>query len=76
MRWRRYLEAVDGPVEAGSAGALAGQATPTPSADGFHGCQDGGGRTQPTDFRIIELLGSHPIQGTRIHCMAIEHTGN
>jgi hypothetical protein len=74
VRQRRCLE--DEKAEACSAAALAGTATPTPSADGFHGCQDGGGHTQPTDFPTTELLGFHHIQDTPIHGMATEHTDN
>jgi hypothetical protein len=73
VRKRRCLE---DEAEAGSAEALAGTATPTPSADDFHGCQDGGGHTQPMDLPITELLGFHHIQDTPIHGMATEHTGN
>jgi len=73
VRQRRCLE---DEAEAGSAEALAGAAIPTPSADGFHGCQDGGGHTPPTGFPIIELFGFHHIHNTPIHGMATEHTGN
>lgn len=62
-------------VKAGSAGVSAeASVTPTPSADGFHGCQGGGGRTQPMGFRFMELLGSHNISDMHIHGMDIEHT--
>jgi len=67
---------VDGSVEAGSAGASAGPAIPTPSADGFHGYQDGGGPTQHTDFHIMELLGSHHTRDTHTHGTVIDNTGD
>jgi hypothetical protein len=82
VRRSRCLE--DEEAEAGSAEASAGAATPTFSADDFHGCQDGGGHTQhtqhiqhtqPMEFHITELLGFHHIQDTLIHNMATEHTG-
>lgn len=82
VRQKRCLE--DEEEEAGSAKASACAATPTFSADDFHGCQDGGGHTkhtqhiqhtQPTEFHITELLGFHHIQDTLIHNMATEHTG-
>jgi len=65
---------VEGSVDAGSAGASAGLAILTPSADGFHGCQGGGGPTQATDFHITELLGSQHTQDTHTHGTAIDHT--
>jgi hypothetical protein len=65
VRWMRCLEDVDGSaedlVEAGAEASAGASETPTPPADGFHGCQ-GGGLTQLTDFHIMELLG---VQHTR-----------
>lgn len=60
MKWKSCLE--DGLAEdsAGSAGVEA-SATPTPSADGFHGCLDGGGHTPPSTYRTTAPLGAYRI---------------
>ena len=76
MRLRRCLEdeGEAGSGDAGSAGASAGPAILIPSAGGFRGYQGGGGPTQGTGFRIMELLGSHHTRDTHTHGTAIDNT--
>jgi len=60
-----------GSGDAGSAGALGGPAILIPS---FLGYQGGGGPTQGTGFRIMELLGPHHTRDTHTHGTAIDNT--
>jgi hypothetical protein len=67
---------MDGSVAVSVEVSVGASAILTLSADGFHGCRGGGGPTRLMGFHIIDFLGAHFIQHTRIHGMVTDLTGD
>ena len=57
MKERCLEDAEDSVEDSVKAGSAEASAIPTPSADGFHGYQGGGGLTQASGFHTMEPLG-------------------